>query len=90
MEFLQTTDYFLKAIETIRENKAKQAGQPYECGGGLGYWYDPDLALHYIRERWYDAKSGTWLSVDPVSSEPRYSYVHQMRTTHVDPSGMQN
>lgn len=63
-------------------------GQPYEFGGGLGYWYDPDLALHYIRERWYDPKMGTWLSVDPVSSEPRYSYVHQMPTTHVDPSGM--
>ncbi|MEP6754610.1 MAG: RHS repeat-associated core domain-containing protein, partial [Chthonomonadales bacterium] len=64
-------------------------GMPYEFGGGLGYWYDPDLGLNYVREQWYDPKSGTWLSVDPVPSEPRYSYVHQMPTVGVDPSGMQ-
>ncbi|MEP6754608.1 MAG: RHS repeat-associated core domain-containing protein [Chthonomonadales bacterium] len=62
-------------------------GQPYEFCGGLGYWYEADLGMHYVRARWYDPKSGTWLSVDPVQSEPRYSYVHQMPTVATDPSG---
>ena len=33
-------------------------GQAYEFGGGLGYWYDPDITLHYVREHWYYPKIG--------------------------------
>jgi RHS repeat-associated protein len=60
---------------------------PLNWLGGLGYWYDPDIALYYVRARWLE--HGKWLSVDPVESEPRYTYAHNMPTTHVDPSGMQ-
>ena len=56
-------------------------------GGGLGYWYDPDLALYYVKARWLDPATGRWLSVDPVESEPRYTYVANQPTTRVDPTG---
>ena len=58
--------------------------------GGSGYWQEPELGLAYVRARWLNEGTGSWLSVDPVSSEPRYSYAHNMPTTHVDPSGRQS
>ncbi len=64
--------------------------QPYDYTGGLGYWHDPDLGMQYVRARWLNPATGQWLSPDPVDSEPRYSYAHQMPTTQVDPSGRQS
>ncbi len=60
-----------------------------DYGGGWGYWHDATLGLSYVRARWMNPSTGSWLSVDPVSSEPRYSYVHNMPTAHTDPSGRQ-
>jgi RHS repeat-associated protein len=57
--------------------------------GGSGYWQEPELGLSYVRARWLNPNTGSWLSVDPVTSEPRYSYAHNMPTTRVDPSGRQ-
>ncbi len=56
---------------------------------GLGYWYDPDLGLEYVRARWLNNETGNWLSVDPVEGEPRYEYVGGQPTVYVDPSGSQ-
>jgi RHS repeat-associated protein len=54
----------------------------------LGYWQEPDLSLNYVRARWLDPQTGSWLSVDSVPTEPRYRYVSNMPTMRVDPSGM--
>jgi RHS repeat-associated protein len=64
--------------------------QPFDYTGGLGYWHDPDLSLQYVRARWLNPANGQWLSPDPIESEPRYAYAHNMPTTHVDPSGLQS
>ena len=48
----------------------------YELAGGLGYWTDVQLGLTYVRARWLDTETGTWLSEDPLLGEPRYSYAH--------------
>ncbi len=58
-------------------------------GGGLGYWYDGTLDLYYVRARWYEAGTGRWLSPDPVAGELPYTYVDNMPTVKVDPSGLQ-
>jgi RHS repeat-associated protein len=55
--------------------------------GGSGYWQEVGLGLEYVRARWLDPNTGSWLSVDPVSGEPRYSYDHNSPTLRTDPSG---
>jgi RHS repeat-associated protein len=65
------------------------SSKPFDPSDGLGYWHDPDLDLQYVRARWLNPATGQWMSPDPVESEPRYSYAHQMPTTKVDPSGEQ-
>src|SRR5579871_2115402 len=56
--------------------------------GGLGYWQDANVGLDYVRARWMNPQTGQWLSVDPVSTEPRYLYAHNSPTLQTDPSGM--
>lgn len=34
------------------------ADEPAIYGGGLGYWYDPDLALYYVKARWLNPVTG--------------------------------
>ena len=65
------------------------AGNAYVYHGGLGYWEDPGAGLSYVRARWLEPETGNWLSVDPVSGEPRYVYARQMPTRLVDPAGTQ-
>ena len=62
---------------------------PFVFLGGLGYWQEPNLGLNYVRARWLNPATGTWLSVDPVATEPRYSYAHNSPSLRVDPSGTQ-
>ena len=65
------------------------ADNPFVYLGGLGYWQEPTLGLDYVRARWLYPATGTWLSVDPVPTEPRYSYAHNSPSFRVDPSGRQ-
>jgi RHS repeat-associated protein len=64
-------------------------GNYYDYLGGLGYWHDQALDQYYVRARWYDPQPARWLSVDPVTGEPRYSYVRNRPTVEVDPAGLQ-
>jgi len=41
-----------------------------------------------VRARWLNAGTGNWLSVDPIQSEPRYSYVRNRPNLLVDPTGL--
>ena len=43
--------------------------RPTGDGFDKGYWYEPTLALEYVRARWLQPGVGQWLSVDPVSGE---------------------
>ena len=53
-----------------------------------GEWWQDNLDLLYLRARWYAPATGTFLSVDPVESEPPYQYVGGRVVNSVDPSGM--
>jgi RHS repeat-associated protein len=62
-------------------------GNAFDFLGGLGYWADPDLGLHYVRARWMNPQFGNWLSVDPHLDEFAYQYANNMPTTSTDASG---
>ena len=64
-------------------------GNAFDFLGGLGYWSDPDLGLHYVRARWLNPQFGSWMSVDPHLDEFAYQYANNMPTTTEDPSGTQ-
>ena len=53
-----------------------------------GEWWEDEVSLLYLRARWYAPETGTFLSVDPVESEPEYQYVRGNPSNLVDPSGM--
>jgi len=61
-------------------------GDPY---GYTGEWYEGYLKLLHLRARWYAHETGTFLSVDPVESEPPYQYVRGNPVNLTDPSGLQ-
>ncbi|MCP4357373.1 MAG: hypothetical protein GY796_05065, partial [Chloroflexi bacterium] len=55
--------------------------------GYTGEWYQGYINLLHLRARWYSVGTGTFLSVDPVESEPPYQYVRGNPVNWVDPSG---
>ncbi len=55
-----------------------------------GAWTDPVSGLQYLRARWYDPRTGNWLSEDPmgdVDSPNRYAYVGWRPNEATDPTG---
>jgi RHS repeat-associated protein len=46
-----------------------------------------DSQLYYFNARYYDSEIGRFISVDPVSSEPAYPYVHNNPMNLIDPTG---
>ncbi len=48
------------------------------------------INLLHLRARWYSVGTGTFLSVDPVESEPPYLYVRGNPLNRVDPAGFQS
>ncbi|EHJ09603.1 RHS repeat-associated core domain-containing protein [Crocosphaera watsonii] len=59
-----------------------------------GEQYDPNLAMQYLRQRYYDTSVGRFASVDPFSglielpmSRHRYLYGNANPITYTDPSG---
>jgi RHS repeat-associated protein len=57
--------------------------------GYTGEWWQNDVGLLHLRARWYRPETGTFLSVDPVESEPPYLYVGGNPINRIDPSGRQ-
>ncbi len=63
----------------------------------IGYtnsWTDPDTQLVFMRSRWYDPESASFLSADSVAPDPlrprtinRYAYVGGDPVNRFDPSG---
>jgi len=60
---------------------------PHRYIGQQGYFTEPALGLDYVRARWYRPGTGSWLSADPVPSEPRYQYVGGRPTVAADGGG---
>jgi RHS repeat-associated protein len=65
--------------------------------GGRYKWtgreYDTETQLQYNRARYYDSKTGKWISQDPLGFDAGdsnlYRYVTSALTTTTDPSGLQ-
>ena len=58
-----------------------------------GLWTDPVSGLSYARNRWYDARSSSWLSEDPmgaVDSVNLYAFVGWGPQGATDPMGRQS
>jgi RHS repeat-associated protein len=57
-----------------------------------GLWHDPTTGLAYARNRWYDARTASWLSEDPlgpVDSPNLYAFVAWGPHAARDPLGKQ-
>jgi RHS repeat-associated protein len=54
------------------------AGSDYVAA--LGYLYDPDLGLYYVRQRWYDPQTKQWVSPDPVRN---INQSHQIANVYI-------
>jgi RHS repeat-associated protein len=81
------TRYATDAFGEVLSGSA--AGNPYVYHGGLGYWEESAAGLKYVRARWLEAETGSWLSVDPMVGEPRYGYADNAPTLYADASGLQ-
>gem|GEM_PF-5978362 len=66
-------------------NPIQHGSEPY---GYTGEWWGSYIELLHLRARWYSPGTGTFLSVDPVGSEPPYQYVKGNPINWVDPSGL--
>ncbi|MCI0528102.1 MAG: RHS repeat-associated core domain-containing protein, partial [Nitrospira sp.] len=67
-------------------NPVQNESGPY---GFTGEWWEDELGLLHLRARWYMVETGTFLSRDPVESEPPYQYVRENPVNLTDPSGHQ-
>jgi RHS repeat-associated protein len=57
--------------------------------GAFGVRFDPTTGLHYMRNRWYDAGLGRFLSRDPIGIQggSLYEYTLNQPTQWIDPEG---
>lgn len=58
--------------------------------GYAGEWTDKTTNNSYLRARWYDADTGVFLSVDPLTQNTgqAYSYTHGNPLQQIDPMGL--
>lgn len=76
----------------VAYNEFDPYGNPVENGsevyGFTGEWWQNEVGLLHLRARWLLPETGTFLSRDPVESEPAYQYVHGNPIRYVDPMGL--
>jgi RHS repeat-associated protein len=59
--------------------------------GGVGYYFDPETGLLYVRERQYSPASGRWTALDPadfVDVTNGFRYAVNSPQRRFDPSGL--
>jgi RHS repeat-associated protein len=70
---------------------AGQTGYVDEAFSYTGRWFDKATGLQNNLNRWYNPKTGRWMSEDPIGFEAGdanlYRYVGNSPTTHIDPTG---
>ena len=67
---------------------ASSVNNPYMYGG---YKYDPETGNYYVKNRYYSADLGRWLSRDPIEYDGGmnlYEYVGGRSTSTADSSGL--
>ena len=74
-------------------NVSQTGGLGWNCGGlsFQGLWTDPVTGISYARNRWYDARTASWLSEDPmgaVDSPNLYAFVGWGPHVNTDPMGL--
>ncbi len=62
------TQYQTDAFGNIRAGSA--ADNPHVYLGGLGYWNEPNLGLDYVRARWLNTQTGSWLHLPHPPDPP--------------------
>jgi RHS repeat-associated protein len=70
---------------------ARAFNQPLQYKGQFGYYADSDAGLFYCLHRYYDPRSGKWISRDPAGLEGGvnvYEYCEDNPVMNVDPSGL--
>ncbi len=75
-------------------NKINQTGTTPNNYLYRGERWDADLSLYYLRARWYNPATGSFMSRDPYggnlwdpSSQHRYKYARANPVNYIDPSG---
>lgn len=81
------TDTYVLDAWGVQVASSGSTTNPHRYVGALGYQADPALGLTYVRARYLWPATGSWLSVDPVLSEPRYLYVGSSPVQRVDAGG---
>jgi RHS repeat-associated protein len=84
-----------QAVDGAGELVESRQWSPYgvESGAeqtGLGYtgeWWDAAVGLQYLRARWYDARTGAFLTRDAVEANHPYLYANGNPVLYTDPSG---
>ena len=78
----------------LRLNIWQTGGLSQNCSGPSfqGLWTDPVTGIAYARNRWYDARTASWLSEDPlgaVDSPNLYAFVGWGPHVGRDPMGLE-
>ena len=69
-----------------RQTLAGAVSNPFSF---TGREFDNKSGLYYYRDRYYDPRTGTFLSEDPLATGNPYTYAHNDPRGFVDPSGDQ-
>jgi len=63
---------------------------PFQFTGNIGYYFDPDTEILYIRARTYQPSIGRWWTVDPLGFNDGFNLFHAYFVPdQIDPSGHQ-
>jgi RHS repeat-associated protein len=81
--------YLYRAFGSVTTLSGTTTNSLKYCGR-LGYAYDMDIALYYLRNRFYDPSLGRFISRDKLRSHDieLYSYVLNNPVNATDPTGM--
>lgn len=68
----------------------KRQGSAISRFGFAGEWTDPTTTYTYLRARWYDPSTGSFLSKDPLYeiTQEAYGYANGNPLLMIDPSGL--
>lgn len=64
---------------------------PFQFIGAMGYFFDTELTLTYVRARWNGSNEARWLTADPLGladSSNVYQFVSNEPNSRMDPSGL--
>ena len=100
---LGSTDALLNDAGTMTDQYAYRAfglstrlldntANDFDWVGRKGYFDDPEISLYFLRERYYDFATGTFISEDPSGfrggDSNLYRYVKNNPVNKIDPSGL--